>query len=66
MGQIDTVAPAHDSALAAFTILPTLLAAFVGSTTTVASSEPPKPVNTGAVASSKLTIVVLATVTAVS
>ena len=55
LGQIDTVVPAHSSAVPDLTILATRLAALVGSTTTVASSAPPKPVSNGAVVSSKLT-----------
>ena len=43
-GPVDTVVPAHSWAVADLTTLATLLAAFVGSTTTVESSAPPKPV----------------------
>ena len=44
-GPVDTVVPAHSSAVADLTTLATLLAALVGSTTTVESSAPPKPVS---------------------
>ena len=43
-GPVDTVVPAHSWAVADLTTLATLLAEFVGSTTTVKSSAPPKPV----------------------
>ncbi len=43
-GPVDTVVPAHNSAVADLTTLATMLAEFVGSTTTVESSAPPKPV----------------------
>ena len=65
LGQMDTVAPAHTSAVPDLTILATRLAALVGSTTTVASSAPPKPVSSGAVVSSKLTTRVSTTGTTV-
>ncbi len=43
-GPVDTVVPAHNSAVADFTTLATRLAGSVGSATTAESSAPPKPV----------------------
>ncbi len=42
---VDTVTPAHSSAMADFTTLATLLAPPAGSVTMVESSAPPKPVS---------------------
>ena len=41
---VDTVVPAHNSAVADFTTLATLFVPLAGSSTTVESSAPPKPV----------------------
>ncbi len=45
LAPVDTVVPAHNSAVADFTTLATLLPALVGSATTVESSAPPNPVS---------------------
>ena len=42
---VDTVVPAHSSAVADFTTRATLLVPPAGSTTTVESSAPPNPVS---------------------
>ena len=44
-GPVDTVVPAHTSAVADFTTFATLLAPPAGSSTTEESSAPPKPVS---------------------
>ena len=44
-GPVDTVVPAKVSAVADFTTFATLFPGSVGSTTTVESPAPPKPVN---------------------
>ena len=57
---VEMVVPAHSSAAALLTMRATLLAASVGSVTTLASSAPPKPAKVGAVPSKLMLVVVAA------
>ncbi len=45
LAPVDTVVPAHNSAVADFTTFATMLLPSVGSGTSVESSAPPKPVS---------------------